>query len=242
LAPRPRARPKHLHVPLHVGLRRAGIPADTHEHVTIVLAHLTPLMGAPTWPDSLHGGLRAPPKLPQTFGSPGVAVRPSKFHGGPDMAPKPDSFHGGLRAPPKLPQTFGSPGVAVRPSKFHGGPDMAPKPPTLGAPRPSRDAPRICSVSHYSLTLYQDRLAPATSVALPPLPRVLYVADGGLDVTAGARTRAASRSAWPCATPCAMVAGPGGARVPRFGLRAGPAAPPGGGGRGLGHAVAPHTG
>src|SRR5207245_4494738 len=101
LARRPRAVPKHLHVPLHVGLRRAGIPAGTHEHVTIVLAPVTPLMGAPTWPDSLHGGLRAPPKLPQTFGSPGVAVRPSKFHGGPRWPPNP--------------QRSGRPGKAARP-------------------------------------------------------------------------------------------------------------------------------
>src|SRR5437667_485532 len=49
-------------------------------------------MGAPRWPDSLHGGLRAPPKLPPTFGSPGVAARPSKFHGGPEMAPKTPTF------------------------------------------------------------------------------------------------------------------------------------------------------
>src|SRR2546426_9454567 len=120
LARRPRAVPKHLHVPLHVGLRRAGIPAGTHEHVTIVLAHLTPLMGAPRWPPN-----------PQPSGVPAKPCRPLNFHGGPEMAPKPDSLHGGLRAPPKLPQTFGSPGVAVRPSKFHGGPEMAPKPPNV---------------------------------------------------------------------------------------------------------------
>ena len=68
---------------------------------------------------------------------------------------------------------------------------------------------------------------------------MIYVADGGLDVTSdGARTSVASGSAWHGATPCAMVAGPSGARVLRFELRTGPSAPPGGGHIVLDHPIA----
>ena len=68
---------------------------------------------------------------------------------------------------------------------------------------------------------------------------MIYVADGGLDVTSdGTRTSVASGSAWHGATPCAMVAGRRGARVLRFELRAGTAAPPGGGDIVLDHPMA----
>ena len=51
---------------------------------------------------------------------------------------------------------------------------------------------------------------------------MIYVVDGGLDVTSdGTRTSVKSGSAWHRATPCAMVAGPRGARVLRFELGAG---------------------
>ena len=76
-------------------------------------------------------------------------------------------------------------------------------------------------------------------MALVGLPRVIYVVDGGLDVTSeGARTSVESGSAWHRTTPCATVAGPDGARVLRFELRAGSASPPGRGEILLDHPIA----
>ena len=69
---------------------------------------------------------------------------------------------------------------------------------------------------------------------LPALPRVIYVADGGADIT---RTSVDSGAAWHGTTPCAIVAGPRGARVLRFELRAGAAPPPGGGAILLDHSI-----
>ena len=84
-------------------------------------------------------------------------------------------------------------------------------------------------MSHYALTLYQDRLAPATSVAVPGVPRVIYVVDGGAEVTCDTvRTKVESGVAWHGTTACAVVAGPRGARMLRFELRAGASAPAGG--------------
>ncbi|HMH52363.1 MAG TPA: hypothetical protein VK548_19140 [Candidatus Acidoferrum sp.] len=94
-------------------------------------------------------------------------------------------------------------------------------------------------MSHYTLTLFQDRLTPATSVALPAAPRVLYAVDGGAEASSDTteRTTVESGTAWHGAAPCAIVAGPRGARMLRFELRAGVSLP-GGGDVLLEHAIA----
>src|SRR5262249_31020467 len=101
-----------LPVPLHVVLRRAGVPARTYEHVMIVLAHWGSFrsaeliaMGAPTWPRYLKAKGATPPS-----DSPGNARR--------------------------------APAIPWRPTNFMGAPTWPPRPPTLGAPRQSRGAPR----------------------------------------------------------------------------------------------------
>src|SRR5687767_10910782 len=79
----------------------------------------------------------------------------------------------------------------------------------------------------YALTLYQDRPAPSTSAKLPATPRVLYVVGGELEVDG---VGVATGSAWHGTTACGMAAGPRGATVLRYELRAGgsPTPPPGG--------------
>ena len=79
----------------------------------------------------------------------------------------------------------------------------------------------------HRLTLYEDRLTSATSVTLPALPRVLYVDDGTLEVLGAAPTSVEAGAAWHGATSCSLVAGPRGARVLRYELRAGEVAAPG---------------
>jgi quercetin dioxygenase-like cupin family protein len=77
-------------------------------------------------------------------------------------------------------------------------------------------------MASYTLALYQDRLGPATSVAVPGLPRVVYVIDGDAEVSAGAAsTKVHGGAAWHGSAACAIVAGARGARVLRFELRAG---------------------
>jgi len=77
-------------------------------------------------------------------------------------------------------------------------------------------------------------------VALPGVPRVIYVIEGLAEVTTDAttRTKAESGTAWHGATACAIVAGPRGARMLRFELRAGASSPPGGGEILLDHPIA----
>ena len=75
-------------------------------------------------------------------------------------------------------------------------------------------------------------------MAVPGTPRVVYVVDGGIEVTRdSARTNVESGSAWHGSAACAIVAGPRGARMLRFELRAG-ASPPGGGDALLDHPIA----
>ena len=75
-------------------------------------------------------------------------------------------------------------------------------------------------------------------MAIPGLPRVLYVVDGSAEVTNDtARMNVESGSAWHGSAPCAIAAGPRGARVLRFELRAG-ASVPGGGDTLLDHPIA----
>jgi quercetin dioxygenase-like cupin family protein len=83
---------------------------------------------------------------------------------------------------------------------------------------------RLSSVpGGHALTLYEDRLAPAGRVELAAAPRVLYVADGRIEVThAGARTDVGAGGAWQGSAGSSMAAGPDGARVLRYELRAGP--------------------
>ena len=72
----------------------------------------------------------------------------------------------------------------------------------------------------YTLTLFEDRLAPAARAELSPTPCVLYVRDGEVDVTtAGGRTRVAADSAWHGTGGCVVTAGPQGAAVLRYELR-----------------------
>jgi quercetin dioxygenase-like cupin family protein len=77
-------------------------------------------------------------------------------------------------------------------------------------------------MASYTLTLYQDRLGPGTSVAVPGLPRVIYVIDGDAEVSAGAASaKVHGGAAWHGSAACAIVAGARGARVLRFELRGG---------------------
>jgi quercetin dioxygenase-like cupin family protein len=82
-------------------------------------------------------------------------------------------------------------------------------------------------LDQYGLTLYEDRFAPSTSTHLPATPRVLYVAAGEIQV---ASVRVDTGAAWHATTACSMVAGPRGATLLRYELRAGgsPAPRPGG--------------
>ena len=78
-------------------------------------------------------------------------------------------------------------------------------------------------LSGYTLTLFEDRLAPAAHTELSPTPRVLYVRAGAIDVaTAGGRRRVGADSAWHGTTDGTIQAGPQGATVLRYELH-GPA-------------------
>ncbi len=78
-------------------------------------------------------------------------------------------------------------------------------------------------MSGYTLTLFEDRLAPAAHTELSPTPRVLYVRAGAIDVaTAGGRRRVGADSAWHGTTGGTITAGPRGATVLRYELH-GPA-------------------
>jgi len=70
----------------------------------------------------------------------------------------------------------------------------------------------------HALALYEDWLAASASLTLPPLPRVLYVVEGTIDV-AGRAVEAGT--AWHGVAACTLTAGPRGAHVLRFELRAG---------------------
>ena len=67
-------------------------------------------------------------------------------------------------------------------------------------------------------------------MALPGVPRVIYVIDGVAEIASDTttRTRVESGTAWHATTACAIVAGSRGARMLRFELRSGASAPAGG--------------
>jgi hypothetical protein len=78
----------------------------------------------------------------------------------------------------------------------------------------------------HALTLYVDRLSPGARRELAAAPRVLYVAEGRIEVTpGGASARVDAGAAWHGAGACSLAAGPDGARVLRYELRAGSGAP-----------------
>jgi quercetin dioxygenase-like cupin family protein len=82
----------------------------------------------------------------------------------------------------------------------------------------------------YALTLYEDRLPPATIAELSAAPRVLYVTEGELQLTSGGVPAGVETGAtWHGTAPASITAGPRGARVLRYELRAGGAPAPGGG-------------
>ena len=70
------------------------------------------------------------------------------------------------------------------------------------------------------LTLYEDRLVPSARTELPAATRVLYVAEGELEVSSDAGpVPVPAGSAWHGTERCAMAAGPRGATVLRYELR-----------------------
>jgi quercetin dioxygenase-like cupin family protein len=94
-------------------------------------------------------------------------------------------------------------------------------------------------VDRFSLTLYEDRLAPSARVELSPAPRVLYVGEGDIEVSSDAgRARMLAGSAWHGTLGCAMAAGARGATVLRHELRHGVPAAPGTGRVLLDHPIA----
>jgi quercetin dioxygenase-like cupin family protein len=82
----------------------------------------------------------------------------------------------------------------------------------------------------HALTLYEDRLPPATAAALSAAPRVLYVVEGEVELTCGGmRSVVETGATWHGTMPASMTAGPRGARVLRYELRAGGSPAPAGG-------------
>ncbi len=94
--------------------------------------------------------------------------------------------------------------------------------------RPSGDAGGSPAPAPRRLTLYEDRLVPSGRTELPAAPRVLYAAEGDLEVSSEAGpVPVPAGSAWHGTERCAMAAGARGATVLRYELRrdASPAVP-----------------
>jgi quercetin dioxygenase-like cupin family protein len=91
-------------------------------------------------------------------------------------------------------------------------------------------------VDHFALALYEVRLAPSNDAEWHAAPRVVYVTGGDVEIDgAGVATGAA----WHGTTACSIKAGPGGATVLHFELRAGGSPVPGASGTVLlDHAIA----
>ena len=91
-------------------------------------------------------------------------------------------------------------------------------------------------MDRYALALYEVRLAPSGKMEWQAAPRVLYVVGGDVDIGgAGVVTGAA----WHGTEACSITAGPRGATVLRYELRAGGSPGPGAGGTVLhDHAIA----
>ena len=88
----------------------------------------------------------------------------------------------------------------------------------------------------YALALYEARLAPAGKAEWQAAPRVLYVTAGDLAIEG---VGVAIGAAWHGTTSCSIVAGPRGATVLRYELRAGGSPVPGASGTVLlEHAIA----